>query len=260
MTRSPYSSDLTDAEWQLIEPLIPPAKPGEDLLNVNMREIVNAMFYLSHTGCPWEKLPDDLPSYSIVYLHFRRWQQDGVWKQMKARLRKPAHVTAARQREANTAFINKPKASTGIINNQSVKTTESLNVKVLEQSFERVKSHTSDFASSFYRNLLTDCPQLRPLFANTTMQDQEKKLMMSLMLVINNLRNLAYLNTLLKDLGKRHVKYGAMREHYPLVGAALLKTFERFLGKDWTPEVKQAWTDAYGAIANLMLEGEDLHQ
>ena len=131
----------------------------------------------------------------------------------------------------------------------------SLNVQLLETSFARVQPHTTEFASSFYNNLLTDYPQLRPLFANTNMEDQEKKLIMSLVLVINNVRNLAYLTTILKDLGERHVKYGTMQEHYPLVGAALLKTFESYLGSDWTPEVKQAWTDAYGAIVNVMLEG-----
>lgn len=131
----------------------------------------------------------------------------------------------------------------------------SLNVEVLEQSFERVKPRAAEFSFSFYNNLLTDYPQLRPLFANTKMEEQEKKLMISLVLVIQNLRNLTYLTTMLKDLGERHVRYGAMREHYSMVGAALLKTFESYLGTDWTPEVKQAWTDAYGVIVNLMLSG-----
>lgn len=131
----------------------------------------------------------------------------------------------------------------------------SLNVEVLEQSFERVKPHVTEFASSFYNNLLTDYPQLRPLFANTTMEEQEKKLMMSLVLVIENLRNVGYLTIILKQLGERHVRYGTMKEHYPMVGAALLKTFQSYLGTDWTPEVKQAWTDAYGVLVNLMLEG-----
>lgn len=131
----------------------------------------------------------------------------------------------------------------------------SLNVEVLEQSFERVKPRAAEFSFSFYNNLLTDYPQLQPLFANTTMEAQEKKLTMSLVLIVENLRNSGYLTTILKQLGERHVRYGAMREHYPLVGAALLKTFESYLGTDWTPEVKQAWTDAYGVIVTLMLEG-----
>lgn len=131
----------------------------------------------------------------------------------------------------------------------------SLNVEVLEQSFERVKPNADQFASSFYQNLLTDYPQIRPLFANTTMEEQEKKLIMSLVLVVENLRNPGYLTTVLQQLGERHVRYGAMRQHYPIVGAELLKTFEAYLGEEWTPEVKQAWTDAYGTIANIMLDG-----
>lgn len=131
----------------------------------------------------------------------------------------------------------------------------SLNVEVLEQSFERVKPNADEFASRFYNYLLIDSPQLRPLFAKTNMEDQKQKLMMSLVLVIENLRNPNYLKIILKNLGERHVGYGAIQEHYPLVGAALLKTFESYLGKDWTPVVQQAWIDAYEVLAQLMLEG-----
>ena len=133
-----------------------------------------------------------------------------------------------------------------------------VNVKVLEDTFALIRPHASEFAVSFYKNLFTHYPQLQPLFVNTTMQEQEKKLMISLVLVINNLHNLTYLATLLKDLGERHVKYGTKSEYYPMVGVALLKTLESFLGVKWTPEVKQAWTHAYGAIADLMLDRKDL--
>ena len=131
----------------------------------------------------------------------------------------------------------------------------SLNVEVLEKSFERVKPQANDFAFSFYQNLLTDYPQLRPLFAKTNMEEQQQKLMMSLVLVIENLRNPNYLKVILKNLGQRHMSYGAIEQHYPMVGAALLKTFESYLGADWTLEVKQAWIDAYGVLVDLMLEG-----
>lgn len=104
----------------------------------------------------------------------------------------------------------------------------SLNVEVLEQSFERVKPHATEFSRSFYNNLLTDYPQLRRLFAKTNMEDQQQKLMMSLVLVVENLRNSNYLKTILKNLGERHMSYGAVQEHYPMVGAALLKTFESY--------------------------------
>ncbi|MEL6247054.1 MAG: globin domain-containing protein, partial [Cyanobacteria bacterium J06627_15] len=61
----------------------------------------------------------------------------------------------------------------------------------------------------------------------------------------------------LKGLGARHVKYGALPEHYPLVGNSLLKTLEQYAGSAWTPDVKEAWVGAYGAITELMLEGAD---
>ena len=77
--------------------------------------------------------------------------------------------------------------------------------------------------------------------------------MMALVLIINNLRHLAYLKTLLKDLGERHIRYGAIPEYYPMVGAALLKTLESYLGPEWTSEVKQAWTDGYEAVVGMML-------
>ena len=64
---------------------------------------------------------------------------------------------------------------------------------------------------------------------HSSFKEQEKKLMMSLVLVIENLRNLDYLTIILKQLGERHVRYGTMKEHYPMVGAALLKTFESYL-------------------------------
>ncbi len=131
----------------------------------------------------------------------------------------------------------------------------SLQIELLEQSFERVKPQANDFSFNFYQNLLTDSPQLRPLFAKTNMEQQQQKLVMSLVLVVENLRNPDYLKTILKNLGERHVSYHALQEHYPMVGTALLKTFESHLGPDWTPEVKQAWTDAYGVLVSLMLEG-----
>lgn len=133
-----------------------------------------------------------------------------------------------------------------------------VDVKLLEQSFAHIKPRSSEFAASFYKNLFNDYPQVQPLFAYTPMEEQHKKLMIALVLVINNLRNLTYLTTLLKDLGERHVRYGTEPEYYPMMGAALLKTLESYLGPEWTPEVKQAWTHGYQAIANFMLEGKDL--
>ena len=133
----------------------------------------------------------------------------------------------------------------------------SLQVELLEESFEKVKPQADDFVTSFYDNLFTAHPEAKPLFTSTDMAEQKKKLLASLILVVENLRKPDSLSGALKGLGAKHVKYGALPEHYPLVGEALLTTFEQYLQQDWTSEVKQAWVDAYGAITELMLSGAD---
>ena len=136
----------------------------------------------------------------------------------------------------------------------------SLQVELLETSFEKVKPNAGEFAASFYNNLFTAYPEAKPLFAHTDLKEQQKKLIASLVMVVENLRNPEALEGPLKGLGARHVKYGALPEHYPLVGNALLTTFEQYLGDSWTEDVKQAWVDAYGAITNIMLDGADYEQ
>ena len=133
----------------------------------------------------------------------------------------------------------------------------SLNVALLETSFEKIKPRGAEFSESFYQNLFESAPEAKPLFANTDLKEQQKKLLASLVLVVENLRNGDVLSSTLKGLGARHVQYGALPAHYPIVGGALLQTFEQYLGEDWTPEVKQSWVDAYGAVTELMLEGAD---
>lgn len=133
----------------------------------------------------------------------------------------------------------------------------SLNADILEQSFEKIKPQSEQFAASFYGNLFEGSPEAKPLFASTDMAKQQKMLVAALALVVDNLRKPDVLTKAVKDLGARHVKYGTKTEHYPLVGAALLKTFEQYLGGEWTPEVKQAWADAYGVLSDLMLEGAE---
>lgn len=134
---------------------------------------------------------------------------------------------------------------------------EGLNVALLEQSFELVKPKADEFVASFYDNLLTDYPAAKPLFAHTSMPKQQQMLKGALVMVVENLRNPAVLSKSLGGLGARHVKYGALPEHYPLVGSSLLKTLGQYAGDAWTPELESAWTDAYGAITELMLEGAD---
>jgi len=131
----------------------------------------------------------------------------------------------------------------------------SLNIECLEQNFEKIKPRANEFVASFYENLFQLYPEVKPLFANTDMVNQQKKLLNSLVLVVENLRNPEALEPVLEALGARHVSYGAIPKYYGPVGEALLMTFEQYLQEDWTAEVKKAWLDAYRAITTLMLKG-----
>jgi hemoglobin-like flavoprotein len=131
----------------------------------------------------------------------------------------------------------------------------SLNVELLENSFQLIKPQAEEFATKFYDNLLTDYPEVQPLFAHTDLTKQRKHLISALVLVVENLRRPESLKEALTSLGVRHVNYGTIPEYYPFVGQTLLKTFEQVLQTNWTPEIKQAWVDAYEVISQVMLTG-----
>jgi putative transposase len=123
MNRKAYKTDITDAQWQILEPLIPPAKPGGHPRTVNMREVVNGIFYVLRTGCGWEMLPHDLPPYSTVYYYFRRWQKTGVWQQMNNALRQQLRQVEGRNPQPSAAICASQQRF-AIADSQSVKTTE----------------------------------------------------------------------------------------------------------------------------------------
>ena len=132
-----------------------------------------------------------------------------------------------------------------------------LNTDLLRTSFELLEKQKTDFSNLFYKNLFADYPQVKPLFAHTDMNEQAKKLFASLILVVENLSKPDTLTSALRGLGTRHVKYGVFPEHYPMVGGTLLKSMASNLKEDWTPEIAAAWTEAYEAITEIMLDGTD---
>ena len=114
MSRKAYPTDLKDAEWEILRPLLPDAKPGGRPRRVDLREILNAIFYRERTGCAWDMLPHDLPPAKTVYAYFNPWSADGTWERLNGIL-----VRRGRQSEGRDA---EPRAA--IIDSQSVKTTE----------------------------------------------------------------------------------------------------------------------------------------
>ena len=113
-TRRSYPSDLSDAEWAILEPLIPAPKPGGRPAKVPRREIVNAILYVLENGIKWRAMPHDLPHWSTVYHYFRKWQKEGVWE-------KAAQALARRDREREGRYAS-PSAL--VMDSQSVKTRE----------------------------------------------------------------------------------------------------------------------------------------
>jgi transposase len=114
MVRRAYPTDLTDAQWALLEPLVPAPKPGGRPAKHPRREIVNAMLYVLRGGIAWRLLPHEYPPWQTVYDYFRQWRIDGTWETINTALRERVRVKLGRD----------PTPSAAILDSQSSKTTE----------------------------------------------------------------------------------------------------------------------------------------
>lgn len=111
--RKSYPTDLTDAEWKVIEPLLPVQRTGRPR-KYSQRELLNALLYLTRSGCSWRMLPHDLPPWESVYAYFRKLLSLGLWEKINDELRERVRQEAGRE----------PHPSTLVVDTQSVKTTE----------------------------------------------------------------------------------------------------------------------------------------
>jgi nitric oxide dioxygenase len=125
-------------------------------------------------------------------------------------------------------------------------------IKLVQDSFAKVAPISDQAAILFYDRLFEVAPRVRTLFPDD-ISEQRKKLMATLAVVVGGLSNLETILPAASALAKRHVGYGAVAEHYPVVGGALLWTLEKGLGDAWTPEVADAWTAAYGTLSGYMI-------
>src|SRR5437588_11005047 len=110
MRTTNYPSDLTDAQFARLAPLLPAAKPGGRPRKVNLHDVVNAILYVDRTGCQWRALPVDYGPWSTAYDYFRKWRLDGTWQRLNDALREQVRRRAGRKRTPRTAALDSQTA------------------------------------------------------------------------------------------------------------------------------------------------------
>lgn len=130
-----------------------------------------------------------------------------------------------------------------------------LNGPLLSTSLELVASREPQITKRFYTLLFQRYPQSQALFGRNPREGQERMLQEAIIAVVEHVDDSDWLVSNLRGLGAKHAGYGVTEEMYPWVGECLLATLAEIAGDDWSPEIDKAWTDAYGAIVGLMLQG-----
>jgi hemoglobin-like flavoprotein len=132
-----------------------------------------------------------------------------------------------------------------------------LDLRSLETSFDLVAPRGDELMDVFYARLFAAAPAVRPLFAGTDLRRQKGMLLGALVLLRKSLRDLDRIVPALREMGARHVRYGARPEHYPVVGEVLIASMAEIAGDDWRDEYTVAWASAYGLVAETMIEGAE---
>jgi methyl-accepting chemotaxis protein len=132
-----------------------------------------------------------------------------------------------------------------------------LDLETLETSFDLIAPRGDELVDVFYARLFEAAPAVKPLFAHTDLCKQKAMLLATLVLLRKSLRDLEAITPKLRQLGARHVAYGARPEHYPVVAEVMLASMAEIAGDAWSEDVGAAWAGALGLVATAMLEGAE---
>ena len=113
MSRKPYPTDLNEQEWQLIKPLLPAPSPIGNPRRVSLREILNAIFYVSDNGIKWRAMPHDFPPWQTVYDYYRRWVKTGLWEKINQTLAQQVRKAQGRDLQPSLILIDSQSVKVG---------------------------------------------------------------------------------------------------------------------------------------------------